>query len=139
MSSIYTLSCLEESQARSACRPISLLAFLQAENRRLQNMAAQLERDINGFAGACRIELHGQPLPKKGQNMKFQVGRLTCEMSIDGHGQVTTRWFLRNGRKADPPHYLDAADRRQYRARREAFLRAARELTHSAFQAEHHY
>jgi hypothetical protein len=26
--------------------PVSLLAFLQAENRRLQNIIAQLERDI---------------------------------------------------------------------------------------------
>lgn len=26
--------------------PVSLLAFLQAENRRLQNIVAQLERDI---------------------------------------------------------------------------------------------
>jgi hypothetical protein len=71
--------------------------------------------------------------------MKFQVGRLTCETSIDDHGRVTTRWFLRNGRKADSPHYLDAADRRQYRAGRKAFLRAARELMHSDFQAGHHY
>jgi hypothetical protein len=35
----------EQSHGRSGCRPISLLAFLQAENRRLQNMVAQLERD----------------------------------------------------------------------------------------------
>ncbi len=27
----------EPSRGRSSCRPISLLAFLQAENRRLQN------------------------------------------------------------------------------------------------------
>jgi hypothetical protein len=35
----------EQSRGRSGSRPISLLAFLQAENRRLQNMVAQLQRD----------------------------------------------------------------------------------------------
>ncbi len=35
----------EQSRGRSSCRPISLLAFLQAENRRLQNAVAQLQRD----------------------------------------------------------------------------------------------
>jgi hypothetical protein len=57
--------------------------------------------------------------------MRFQVGRFTCEMSLDDDGSVQTRWFLRGGRKTEPPLYLDAADRRQYRAGRDAFLRAA--------------
>jgi len=38
-------SSLQESRGRTGCRPISLLAFLQAENRRLQNTVAQLQRD----------------------------------------------------------------------------------------------
>ncbi len=57
--------------------------------------------------------------------MRFQVGKFLCELSLDDDGSVQTRWFLRSGRKTEPPHYLDAADRRQYRAAREAFLRAA--------------
>jgi len=60
--------------------------------------------------------------------MRFQVGRFTCELSIDDDGSVQTQWFLRNGRKTEPPLYLDAADRRQYRAGRDAFLRAAGKL-----------
>jgi len=46
-------------------------------------------------------------------------------MSLDDSGSVQTRWFLRGGRKTEPPKYLDAADRRQYRAGRDAFLRRA--------------
>jgi hypothetical protein len=60
--------------------------------------------------------------------MRFQVGKLTCEMLLDGDGRVQTRWFLRSGRKTESPKYLDAADRRQYRAGREAFLRGANKL-----------
>ena len=60
--------------------------------------------------------------------MRFQVGRFTCEMSLDASGRVQTRWFLRGGRKTEPPKYLDAADRRQYRDRRDAFLRVAGKL-----------
>jgi hypothetical protein len=60
--------------------------------------------------------------------MRFQVGRFTCEMSLDDDGSVQTRWFLRGGRKTEPPLYLDAADRRQYRAGRDAFLRATGKL-----------
>jgi hypothetical protein len=56
--------------------------------------------------------------------MRFQVGKLTCEMSIDGSGDVQTRWFLSNGRRTEAPKYLAARERRQYRAGREAFLRA---------------
>jgi hypothetical protein len=73
MSSICTLripnvkSCLEQSQARSACRPISLLAFLQAENRRLQNMVAQLERDIMALREPVESSFTGNPYLKKGE------------------------------------------------------------------------
>jgi hypothetical protein len=35
-----------ESRGMPDSGPVSLLAFLQAENRRLQNIIAQLERDI---------------------------------------------------------------------------------------------
>jgi hypothetical protein len=57
--------------------------------------------------------------------MRFQVGKFFSEMSLDKDGSVQTRWFLRSGRKTEPPKYLDAADRSQYRAGRDAFLRAA--------------
>ena len=36
----------EQSHGRSGSEPISLLAFLNAENRRLRNMVAQLKNDI---------------------------------------------------------------------------------------------
>jgi hypothetical protein len=35
----------EQSHRSSERRPISLLAYLQTENRRLQNLVAQLEQD----------------------------------------------------------------------------------------------
>jgi hypothetical protein len=57
--------------------------------------------------------------------MKYQVGRLVCELSLDSDGSVETRWFRRGGRRTEAPQYLDAAARRQYRAGRDAFLRAA--------------
>jgi hypothetical protein len=57
--------------------------------------------------------------------MRFQVGKLVCELALDESGGVETRWFLNNGRRTEPPKYLDAADRKQYRAGRDAFLRAA--------------
>jgi hypothetical protein len=60
--------------------------------------------------------------------MRFQVGKFFCEMSLDADGSVQTRWFLRSGRKSEPPKYLDADDRRQYRTGREAFLRASGKL-----------
>src|SRR5260370_30725548 len=47
---------------------------------------------------------------------------------MDNHGSVQTRWFRRDGRRTEPPQYLDVADRRQYRAGRDAFLRAAGKL-----------
>jgi hypothetical protein len=56
--------------------------------------------------------------------MRFQVGKLVCELALDESGGVETRWFLSNGRRTEPPKYLGAADRRQYRAGRDAFLRA---------------
>jgi hypothetical protein len=56
--------------------------------------------------------------------MKFQVGMFLCELSLDDGG-VEARWFLADGRRIEPPKYLDAADRRQYRVGREEFLRRA--------------
>ncbi len=44
----------EPSHGRSGCRPISLLAFLQAENRRLQNLVAQLEQDTMALREALQ-------------------------------------------------------------------------------------
>jgi len=44
----------EQSRGRSSCRPISLLAFLLAENRRLQNMVAELERDTTALREALQ-------------------------------------------------------------------------------------
>jgi hypothetical protein len=44
----------EQSQGRSDCRPISLLSFLQAENRRLRNMVAQLEQDTMALREALQ-------------------------------------------------------------------------------------
>jgi hypothetical protein len=44
----------EQNHGRSGCRPISLLAFLQTENRRLQKMAAQLERDTMALREALQ-------------------------------------------------------------------------------------
>jgi type II secretory pathway component PulJ len=72
MSSICTLripnvkSCLEQSQARSACHPISLLAFLQVENRRLQATMAQLERDIMALRERAESSFTGSPYLKRG-------------------------------------------------------------------------
>jgi hypothetical protein len=55
--------------------------------------------------------------------MRFQVGKLVCELSLDESGRVLTRWFLKNGRRTEAPKYLAARERRQYRAGRDAFLR----------------
>ena len=43
-----------ESHGRSSSRPISLLAFLQGENHRLQDMVAQLERDTMALREALQ-------------------------------------------------------------------------------------
>ena len=47
-------SSLRESEERSGCRPISLLAFLQAENRKLQNTVAQLQQDTRALRAALQ-------------------------------------------------------------------------------------
>jgi hypothetical protein len=55
MSSICVLgtanvkSLSQESEGRSDSRTISLLAFLLAENRRLQNLVAELQRDTTAL------------------------------------------------------------------------------------------
>jgi hypothetical protein len=47
-------SAQEQSHGRSGCRPISLLAFLQAENRKLKNTVAQLQRDTMALREALQ-------------------------------------------------------------------------------------
>ena len=44
----------EQSRGRSGCRPINLLAFLQAENQRLQNTVAQLQGDTMALREALQ-------------------------------------------------------------------------------------
>ena len=44
----------EKGRGRSDCRPTSLLAFLQAENRRLENAVAQLQRDTKALREALQ-------------------------------------------------------------------------------------
>jgi hypothetical protein len=44
----------KQSNGRADCRPISLLAFLQAENRRLQDTVSQLERDTMALREALQ-------------------------------------------------------------------------------------
>jgi hypothetical protein len=48
--------------------------------------------------------------------MKFQVGRFTCELSLDGRGEVEATWLPWR------PRYLDRDERVQYCAGRTAFL-----------------
>lgn len=48
--------------------------------------------------------------------MKFQVGRFTCELSLDGRGEVAATWLPWQ------PRYLGREERAQYRAGRAAFL-----------------
>jgi len=48
--------------------------------------------------------------------MRFQVGRFTCEMSIDASGEVKVEWQPRR------PLYLNRSERAQYQAGRAAFL-----------------
>jgi hypothetical protein len=50
--------------------------------------------------------------------MKFQVGRFTCELSLDGRGEVEATWLPWQ------PRYLNRDERAQYRAGRAAFLKA---------------
>jgi hypothetical protein len=54
--------------------------------------------------------------------MRFRVGRLTCEFSIGDEGEVVTTC------RPEASLYLNLADRRLYRAGRDAFLRAAGKL-----------
>jgi hypothetical protein len=44
----------QQGHERSDSRPISLLAFLQAENHRLRNMLAQLEQDTMALREALK-------------------------------------------------------------------------------------
>jgi hypothetical protein len=57
--------------------------------------------------------------------MRFQVGKFFRELSLGDDGSVQPQWYLGNGRRTEAPKYLAARERRQYRAGREAFLRAA--------------
>jgi hypothetical protein len=57
--------------------------------------------------------------------MRFQVGKFFCELSLDDDGGVQTQWYLGNGRRTEAPKNLAARERRQYRAGRDAFMRAA--------------
>jgi len=51
--------------------------------------------------------------------MKFQVGRFTCELSLDDNGEVQAQWLPWQ------PKYLSRAERVQYQAGRTAFLERA--------------
>jgi hypothetical protein len=51
--------------------------------------------------------------------MKFQVGRFTCELSLDDRGDVEATWLPWR------PKYLSRDERVQYRAGRAAFLERA--------------
>jgi hypothetical protein len=44
----------EQNHESAACRPINLLGFLKAENLRLQNMVAQLQRDTTALREALQ-------------------------------------------------------------------------------------
>jgi hypothetical protein len=48
--------------------------------------------------------------------MKFTVGGFTCELSLDGRGEVEATWLPWQ------PRYLNREERAQYRAGRAAFL-----------------
>jgi hypothetical protein len=48
--------------------------------------------------------------------MKFQVGRFTCELSLDAYGRMRAQWL------PERPKYLGRTERAQYRAGRAAFL-----------------
>jgi len=43
-----------QNHGKSNCQPISLLAFLQAENCKLRNIVAQLERDTMNLRAALQ-------------------------------------------------------------------------------------
>ncbi len=48
--------------------------------------------------------------------MKFQVGRFTCELSLDDSGEVQAHWLPWQ------PKYLNRDERARYQAGRAAFL-----------------
>jgi hypothetical protein len=48
--------------------------------------------------------------------MKFQVGRFTCELSLDDKGEMQAQWL------PCQPKYLSKAERVQYRVGCAAFL-----------------
>ncbi len=48
--------------------------------------------------------------------MKFQVGRFTCELSLNDRGEVEATWLPWQ------PRYLSRNERAQYRAGRAAFM-----------------
>jgi hypothetical protein len=48
--------------------------------------------------------------------MKFQVGKFTCELSLDDSGQVKAQWL------PSQPKYLNRVERLQYQACRDAFM-----------------
>jgi hypothetical protein len=65
--------------------------------------------------------------------MKFQVGKFTCELSLDHRGRVQVEWWLRV-----QPTYLNRAERTEYQAGRSAFLEsleASRESRRNAARA----
>ena len=51
--------------------------------------------------------------------MKFQVGRFTCELSLDDNGEVQAQWLPWQ------PKYLNKDERVQYRVARAAFVERA--------------
>jgi hypothetical protein len=51
--------------------------------------------------------------------MKFQVGRFTCELSLDDKGEMRAQWLPWQ------PKYLSKDERVQYRVGRAAFLECA--------------
>ena len=51
--------------------------------------------------------------------MKFQVGRFTCELSLDDQGEVQAQWLPWQ------PKYLNKDERVQYQVARAAFLERA--------------
>jgi hypothetical protein len=59
-----------------------------------------------------------EPAPHEGK-MKFQVGRFTCELSLDDKGEVQAEWLPWQ------PKYLNKDERVRYRVARAAFLERA--------------
>jgi hypothetical protein len=52
----------------------------------------------------------------KGLDMKFQVGKFTCEVLVGDNGKLLVKWF------PEPPKYLNKAERDQYQAGVAEFL-----------------